>query len=242
MNADKSDTGSDARTSVDRYIDGSYLAINPTWGVEDSKWKASQVDKILRKNGIDPGTFAEVGCGAGEILRQMAIAYPNASLIGYEVSPQAFALCHERASDRVQFVLGDILDVDLQLDCLLCLDVLEHIEDCFGFLRKLRSKAKHKVFHIPLDISVTSVLQGGMMKARAELGHLHYFSKETALATLSDCGYEVLDSFYTTAFRDIPAKSTRQWVAQWPRRIAYAISPDWCTRVLSGSSLMVLTR
>ena len=212
-----------SRTSVDRYTDGSYLAINPTWGVEDSRWKAKQVDRILRRNQITPGTFCEVGCGAGEILRQMAIAYPAASLRGYEVSPQAYALCQERASERVQFFLKDALDEELDVDCLLCLDVLEHVEDYF-------------------DVSVTSILRGGMMKARAELGHLHYFSKETAIATLVDCGYEILDHFYTTAFADLPAKSFRQQMAKWPRKLAYSVSPDWCTRLLSGSSLMVLAK
>ncbi len=231
-----------SRKSVDRYTDGSYLAINPSWGVEDSRWKAGQVDRILRSNGITPQTFCEIGCGAGEILRQMAIAYPAASLVGYEVSPQAYALCRERASEHVQFFLKDALDEDLHVDCLLCLDVLEHVEDYFGFLRKIQPKANYKIFHIPLDVSVTSILRGGMMKARAELGHLHYFSKETAIATLVDCGYEILDHFYTTAFADLPAKSFRQHIAKWPRKLAYSVSPDWCTRLLSGSSLMVLAR
>lgn len=242
MTDDSRNTGTASRNSVDRYTDGSYLAINPTWGVEDSLWKASQVDRILRTNNIVPATFCEIGCGAGEILRQMAIAYPAASLVGYEVSPQAFALCCERASERVQYFLKDALNEEIHADCLLCLDVLEHVEDYFGFLRRIQQKAIYKIFHIPLDVSVTSILRGGMMKARAELGHLHYFSKETAIATLSDCGYEILDHFYTTAFADLPAKSFKQRVAKWPRRLAYSVSPDWCTRLLSGSSLMVLAR
>ena len=52
-----------------RYRDGSYLAANPTWGIEDAAWKAIQVDRMLRKHRLSPATIIDVGCGAGYVLK-----------------------------------------------------------------------------------------------------------------------------------------------------------------------------
>jgi hypothetical protein len=89
------------------------------------------------------------------------------------------------------------------------MDVFEHIEDYLGFLRTIRSKADYKIFHIPLDLTVVSVLCGEMTKRRMTDGHLHYFSQETAIATLKDCGYEIIDGFLTAWFLDLPGGGLR---------------------------------
>ena len=176
-------------TAESIYSDGTYQEHNQSWHVEDSPWKAQQILRILQKNNVNPATVAEVGCGAGEILRQLSIELPDATFAGYEMSPQAIALCKSRELDRVSFQLQDLTQTDAAFDCLLCIDVFEHIEDYMGFTRKLGPKAKHVVFHIPLEMTVFGLLRGIMLHSRAHSGHIHYFSKETALATLKDCGF-----------------------------------------------------
>ncbi len=231
-----------SESSVEQYTDGSYLQNNPTWGVEDSPWKATQISTILRKNRITPKKIGEIGCGAGEILKQLSTSYPDTEFYGYEISPQAFELSKNRSSEKIQFHLKNLLDEDIFFDALLCIDVFEHVEDYFGFIRQIKNKAEYKIFHIPLDISVLSVIRAQMMVAREGVGHLHYFSKETAIATLKDCGYEIIDSFYTTAFNDIPAKKLRTQLARIPRKLLYGVSHDWGARLLGGSSLLVLAK
>jgi hypothetical protein len=72
-------------------------------------------------------------------------------------------------------------------DIVMAIDVFEHVEDYFGFLRKLRGKAEYKIFHIPLELSVQSVLRSSIIiEGRKSVGHIHYFTKETALETLKD--------------------------------------------------------
>jgi len=53
------------------YLDGEYIAKNPEWHVEESPWKARQILRMLRKNHLAPKTVCDVGCGAGEVLRQL---------------------------------------------------------------------------------------------------------------------------------------------------------------------------
>ncbi len=225
-----------------RYLDGSYLEHNATWHVEDSSWKAKQIASILSKNQVMPLSIGEVGCGAGEILRQLSLTLPNARFVGYELSPQAFQLCASRASDRISFKCCDIAAEDVELDLLLCIDVFEHVEDYFGFIRSLKPKASYKVFHIPLDLSVLALLTGSIVRNRATFGHLHYFMRETAISTLEDCGYEVIDHQFTPFFRELPAASIKSKLARIPRELIYRISANWMSRLVGGCSLIVLAK
>ncbi len=227
-------------TAESIYSDGTYQEHNQSWHVEDSPWKAQQILRILQKNNVNPATVAEVGCGAGEILRQLSIELPDATFAGYEMSPQAIALCKSRESDRVSFQLQDLTQTDAAFDCLLCIDVFEHIEDYMGFTRKLGPKAKHVVFHIPLEMTVFGLLRGIMLHSRAHSGHIHYFSKETALATLKDCGFRVIDSFYTTPFLDFPAESRKRRMFKPVYRALFKRNPDLAVKLFGQCSLMVL--
>ncbi|CAN1537189.1 AdoMet_MTases domain containing protein [Caulobacteraceae bacterium] len=239
---DQSQPAGAAADTASIYKNGVYLEKHETWHVEDSPWKASEIDKILGRNNIEPRTVCEVGCGAGEILRQLSLKRPDATFTGYEISPQAFALSQSRAGARLEYRLKNIVDESATYDCLLCIDVFEHVDDYMGFLRSLKPKADYKIFHIPIDIFLLSLLRNSMMRAREEYGHIHYFAPETALATLRDCGYEIVDFAFTPMFDGIPGKSLKARLARLPRRILYALSPGLSVRILGGCSMMVLTR
>ena len=228
--------------AAELYQAGAYLERNPTYHVEDSAWKAREILKLVGRNQLQPRTVCEIGCGAGEILRQLQSLLPEETeLSGYEISPAAFDLCRERANDRLRFYCEDLLSVDQEpFDLLLCIDVFEHVPDYLGFLERLRPRAARKVFHIPLDLSAQWVLRGGpIMQARRQVGHLHYFTKDTALATLGDAGYQVLDWFYTAGAIANP-RSLKAKLAAWPRRVLFRLHPDTLVRVLGGYSLLVL--
>jgi hypothetical protein len=225
------------------YLSGDYVARNPTYHVEDSAWKARYLMQMIAKHNLSPRSVAEVGCGAGEILRVLHDNLPDTIFHGYEISPQAYSLCQTRAGTRLHFYCEDLLaSVTERFDLLLCIDVFEHVEDCFSFLRQLRSKADFKMFHIPLDMSVQYVWRSKpILRQRELVGHLHYFSKETALATLRETGYEIIDWFYTPGAAENP-RSMKARLANAPRRLVSMISPDISARILGGYSLLVLAR
>jgi len=228
----------------DKYADGAYLEKNPAWHEEDSAWKAGQIMKMLARHDLQPSSVCEVGCGAGEILNQLREMNPeHVSFVGYEISPQAHQLAVTRTTDRLQFRLANFLETEEQCDLLLVIDVFEHVQDYLGFLRRLRTRGTFKIFHIPLDISVQKVLLSKpIMRRRRQVGHLHYFTKETALATLQDTGYEIVDHFFTSSSLDLPPTSFMYALGRWPLRIATMMSQDLAARILGGHSLMVLAR
>lgn len=227
------------------YTQGEYLKKNPTWHVEDSPWKAEQILLMIKRNKITPKIICEVGCGAGEILRQLQHRMDKECVFwGYEISPQAFEFCKKRANERLHFKLQDFLqEEDIFFDLILLIDVIEHLEDYFSFLRKIKPKSQYKILHIPLDLSVYTVLRSNLiLNVRESVGHIHYFTKEIALQILKDVGYEVLDYFYTSKFIDLPDKTIRTYVVRLLHKLFFAIHKDLTVRIMGGYSLMVLVK
>lgn len=233
-------------TKEDFYTKGEYLAKHPEWHTEDAAWKASNILKMLDKNGLHPSSVIEIGCGAGEILKKMQDKLPaTVNFEGYEVSPQAYDMTASRKNEKLNFFLKDISEIkgSRSYDLSLMIDVFEHVHDYYGFLEKARDKAKHIIFHIPLDLSVQSVWRGyPLLRKRKNSGHIHYFTKDTAIASLKDSGYEIVDWFYTGSYIDLPTKTLKSKIAKIPRQILFALNPDFGVRVLGGYSLMVLAK
>lgn len=223
------------------YENGKYVTLNPTWHVEDSPWKARKVHEAIVKHGLTPKTICEVGCGAGEILAQLQKKMPtDCRFTGYEISPQAYELCKSRANPALSFELKDVLEEDVCFDLMLAIDVVEHVEDYFGFLRRLRDKGRYKMFHFPLGASALAVIRGNPAKGWRGLGHLHLFTRETVLYSLQHCGYQIMDAYYTPGGVELPPKSYRQILAKLPRRMLFGVTPHLAVRLLGGYSLLVL--
>jgi hypothetical protein len=229
----------------DLYTSGDYLKLNPGWHVEESPWKAKQVMRMMMKNNLAPATICEVGCGAGEILNQLQEQMDDSCLFwGYDISPQAFELSKSRANERLLFKLADIRqEKDAFFDVMLVMDVIEHLEDYFSFLREIRAKSQYKILHIPLDLSVqTIVRRDALLKVRKSYGHIHYFSKEIALQMLKDVGYEVLDHFYTAGSIELSTHEIGRNMLKLPRKLFLGIHKDLAVRILGGFRLLILAK
>lgn len=227
------------------YQDGRYVANNPSWHSEDSAWKAAHVLRLLAKHQLKPRRVAEVGCGAGEVLRHLHLGLGGAATCeGWDLSPQALAMAERVACQGLSFHHGDLLAQPASpLDVMLAIDVLEHVEDYLGFLRQLRGRARHTVLHIPLELSVQTVWRATPLAvARQAVGHLHFFTRETALASLVHAGFEVIDSQYTAGALELPPRHLAARLLRGPRRLLRAMAPHAAARLLGGFSLLVLAR
>jgi SAM-dependent methyltransferase len=234
--------------SSDLYTGNDYAKAHPRWHDEDAGAKAAKIAKILHANNVTCQKIVDVGCGAGGVLNALLERdiFRDSTAVGYDIAPYAINVAKQRERDSLSFRCGDFSQTNESYDLLLCIDVFEHIDDYMGFLRKLRGRSKYYVFHIPLDISVLSVLRAQPVQKRKEVGHLHYFDKTTALAALRDTGFEIIDSQYTR-IEDLlhihPEWRTKAaTLANAGRRIVRTIAgEDVSVRLLGGASLMVLT-
>jgi CBS domain containing-hemolysin-like protein len=80
---------------------------------------------------------------------------------------------------------------------------------------------------------------GKLMRLRREIGHLHYFSWDTALSTLEEAGY-VVDSVAPNQIAVDRAQSMAARTARPVRMIGNRLSPRLASRIFGGTSLLVL--
>jgi len=224
---------------IERYRDGTYLLQHPDWHIGDARWKARFISKILDRNKVKFSTLVEVGCGAGKILEELADINSECSYYGFDISPDASKFWPSENS-VINLQCRNFMETSECYDVLLLIDVFEHVEDYMGFLRNLRARAHYFVFHIPLDMHVQGLLRDRQIVARNNIGHLHYFAKSTALATLKDVGFQIVDYSYTneTFLKERPALRTK--LMNILRSVAFRVNPDATARILGGYSLMVL--
>lgn len=226
------------------YEDGTYLANHPTWHEEDAAWKAKNIHKMIQKSNLHIKTLCEIGCGTGRILLELARLYgDDVKLHGFDVSSEAIGRC-EKNMPNISCYHGDGLAIDNRnYDLVLVIDVMEHIEDYFAFLRRVHEKGRHFIFHVPLDLSVQTVIRrSALLKRKNTSGHLHYFTKELALDALRSCGYAVQDVFYTRGSLELPGRSRKAKCLALPRRMSFAINQDIAVKVFGGYSLMILAK
>lgn len=218
-----------------------YLSKNPNWHEEDSPWKAKQVLKMLNRISLEPNTISEIGCGTGEILNQLHKKMSTeVTFSGFDISPDAILRAKTKMKERLVFHESNLIESNEKFDLLLMMDVFEHVPDYLGFLGSCRKNANHFIFHIPLDINVWGLLTNAIIAGRKSVGHLHYFTRDTALATLHDSGYDIKDSFYTTWYFDLtPKKTIRKKLKSFLIKTMYQWKPDLTVKLFSGFSLLV---
>jgi len=223
------------------YADGTYLsATGGSWHLEDSPFKAQWITRMLQRHpAFRPKTICEIGCGAGGILAELQKSMPAENeFTGYEISPQAHALSQQFSNPRCRFVLGNAFEDSQFFDLALVMDVVEHVEDCFAFMRQVRAKARMTMYHIPLDAHVSAILRG--RNAWDDVGHLHIFTKETALKSVEHSGHRIQDWILTDGALGGPNPGLRTRIANLLRLPISKLSPLMSARLLGGNSILIL--
>lgn len=242
------------------YTSGDYLQKNPGWHVAASPWKAQAILKMMERNKLVPQTICDVGCGAGEILRLLQQKLDTSTALqGYDIAPQAIALAKERENERLHFTLANFQEEDTNTyDLILLIDVLQHFEDCCGFLRAIKPKSQYKILQLPLDVFVLSALCNQLVDYYHTAGHLHFFTKDSAIAILQKCGYEVLDVCYTLSPLDTDSwgsvknnsrkltrklmRVSKRGLQRLPGSVLYPLNHDLAVRIFGGWRLLVLAK
>lgn len=210
------------------------------WYDKDASWKAKKIYEILNNNGITPKSVCEIGCGAGDVLVNLFTHFNSSvTFTGYETAQEGYEICRQEETESIHFYNKDLLKEDAFFDVVMAINVFTHVRDYLGFLSKLRRRGEYKIFHIPLHITIYTVLRSRYMQNKDYmLGHLHHFNKETALGTLQGTGYQIIDYFYTSRYVDMPDLPFRYTF--W--KLLAAINQDFAAKLLGGFNLMVLTK
>lgn len=224
----------------DIYNNSEYLLNNPDWHESDSKYKAEKIINILEGLNFKIKSIAEVGCGAGGIIKILSEKYKDIKMEGYDISRNAIDLAKPKESHNLKFYNKDILKTDSFFDLILLIDVFEHVKNYFEFIEEISKHSKYIIFHVPLEMTLLKILfPKRLIKNRKNTGHLHYFSKETVLETLKDANLEIIDYKYTKWGIEMKQKGILKKVGRIFLFILNIFGTDFATRIMGGSSLLV---
>ena len=147
----------------------------------------------------------DAGCGVGNGTEMFA---SNAEyVLAVDLSSQNIAQIEERFRDRshvkpMQIDLDDDLGhlQPMKLDTIVCLDVLEHVEDDVGLLKRLRAIIQPEG-HLLLKVPACQWLFGSIDEAS---GHYRRYSRKILRDRAEQAGWQFVHSSYMNIFGVVP--------------------------------------
>jgi SAM-dependent methyltransferase len=146
--------------------------------------------RLLAENGR-PERVLDIGSGTGDFAAVLRQAYPDARLLGLELSATGVELARRKVPDAV-FVQRDLLDSGPTPDeyqrwatHAVCSEVLEHVDDPRRLLENSRA------YLAPGCRLVVTVPGGPMTAYDRHIGHRRHFRPDDLAALLHAAGFEV---------------------------------------------------
>jgi 2-polyprenyl-3-methyl-5-hydroxy-6-metoxy-1,4-benzoquinol methylase len=168
--------------------------------------------KLVTQHAASATTVLDVGCGMGELLRDVAAVLPNAHIFGTDVSPQSLVESARRNPGYELFQM-DLTAGDFEAryaerlgkyDLVTCSEVLEHIPEDHVAARNLARLLA------PGGTLVVSVPGGRKSRFDLLIGHQRHYRRTQAAALLEQAQLRIVaalawgfpfHSFYRTAVR-----------------------------------------
>jgi 2-polyprenyl-3-methyl-5-hydroxy-6-metoxy-1,4-benzoquinol methylase len=238
--------------NIDRYSSGDYTKKNHTYHIEDSEFKWKNFVKILKQSKFnleEVNSVSDIGCGSGQIL----IHANNSNLFkkqcvfdGYDINPDAIDAAKKNSSN-LNFLNEDFVNLkEIKRNLIIAADVFEHVQDTYKFLKKLKDKGDFFLFNIPLEISLFSMIRKkNIFKHSFEnVGHLHFYTKRTALLTLENIGFKILNSnLVNNRFEEFKKnKKLHSLIINIPQYILEKLGKNLACSIFGGYSLVVLAK
>jgi SAM-dependent methyltransferase len=227
------------------YKEGTYFK-DPNRHIEDSKYKARTIKKMLfsflKKNDIKVSSYADVGCGSGEIVKllgkELKLNFPTLKqIIGFDISPHV-----EKLEDEiVTFAFKDFTKTKERFDLVTLNDVFEHVVNPMSFLTEVGKRAKYVVMHIPLEDCYSVNIRNLQKKKIKNPGHLVFLNINSAINLITNSGLKILDYQYSITSINAPSnkKTVLQKISYPFKFILLKVNPYLYSKIF-GISLIVI--
>ena len=219
-----------------------YKKKNKNWHEEDAKYKSKIISNIIDKNKINFESCIDIGCGTGKIIEHLSFKYQNVQFTGYDIHQELRSFWNNKKVENLNFTNKNPVNLKEKYHLLLCLDVFEHVKDYYDFLDEIGFLSNYYIFNIPLDLCSFKALGKGLKNARDSVGHIHYFNTYTALETLKDLDYEILDYKLNPGFLFGKNINIYQKLIFIPRIILFVMWPRLSADLFGGFSLTVFAK
>jgi len=203
--------------------------------------KADHVVELIAALPGPPRTLAEVGCGDGVLLAELARRGIGQARHGFDISERALAYAAGRPEiDVAERFDGAALPVaDGAYDLGILAHVLEHVPDPLPLLRETARACRAVVVEVPLESNISAsrpVAQAG----RDAIGHLHRFSRDGVAELAADAGLGIvadvadpLPLAIHSFFAETPKDRAKALAKSTARRAAFTVAPRWAERTFT---------
>jgi SAM-dependent methyltransferase len=157
---------------------------------------ARHTRRLIRKHldRLSYESLIDIGCGSGELLRELALDTTSIAVAGIDLSSVAIDLAKRRSAGRFHQLDIQRSWVQETYDVGICSEVLEHLPDDVAALRNIRRMCHRVVITVP---------SGPLRPSSIAMGHLRHYSREGLAAKLVDAGFSLLSlSAWGTPFHD----------------------------------------
>lgn len=157
-----------------------------------NKWTFGKFNEYLK------GTILEVGCGIGNFTPDLS-KYGTVTAI--DIDQQLIEKFRNQKNSKISLGFGDIEKgefffqnkrsfLDKTFDTIVCLNVLEHIQNDIQALENIHKLLK-KDGHLILLVPIYSFLYGEIDKS---VGHFRRYNPEQLLKKMQDAGYTIISN------------------------------------------------
>jgi len=219
------------------------------WRELGAQGKADHVVDLLRRAGGAPERVAEVGCGDGAVLAELARRGVGTTHVGYEISASGVQLAARRPEiDEAHVFDGAHLPVaDGAYDLAFATHVLEHVPDPEPLAAELLRVAGTVVIEVPLEANA-SARRPAARAASEGVGHLHRFDRRRMRAMVTAAGGRVVGELADPLPREVhvfgattPAARAKG-SAKWAVRAGLAAVPGLGERLFTLHYALIARR
>lgn len=176
-----------------------YLSLNEDWHLEDTPRKFYEISQVLPLGEYE--TMLDIGCGVGVLTRLIADYYNCRNTVGLDISEiavdEASAL---DKSGQIKWVKGSVFDLPVKkYDLVLCIDLIEHLDNIHKFLERLAILGKFIVIRVPMERTLLNTslklffLGDEYRRLKEKYGHINHFTPTGFQALLKQYKLDILN-------------------------------------------------
>jgi SAM-dependent methyltransferase len=147
---------------------------------------------LLQQRGKTDGLkLLDLGSGQGDFLASAAEAWPQAELVGFELSEVGVLMTRHKVPQARVFTANlfappaEVAPLVAWANVSICSEVLEHVDDPVAFLRASRP-------YLANGAMLMVTVPGGPISAfDRHIGHRQHFTKESITRILEEAGFEI---------------------------------------------------
>jgi SAM-dependent methyltransferase len=166
---------------------------NYSLGAEENpaqNYRRKIVLKELSNERIARFSLIDFGSGQGDLIRDLSKLFPQAKLVGFELSTKGVSISKEKVP-QAEFIRVDVLEkqkhfgkYDNYADYGVCAEVIEHLDKPIEFLNNIKRYLKH-------NAKLILTVPGGKMSAYDKhIGHRKHYSIRDLRQVFNSAGYK----------------------------------------------------